>query len=61
MPSYVYKRDDGTTFEIVQPISELPLTTCPTTGQPVRRVIQPANVTFRGTGWARDGYSKKKK
>jgi putative FmdB family regulatory protein len=36
---YIYKRDDGSTFEINQRMSEEPLTTCPETGQSVRRVI----------------------
>lgn len=44
MPMYVYAviNDDGTdgeTFEILQPMSDDPLTTHPETGQPVRRLI----------------------
>ncbi|MDR9417125.1 MAG: zinc ribbon domain-containing protein, partial [Gracilimonas sp.] len=37
MPTYEYKREDGTTFEITQKMSEDALTTCPTTGQKVKR------------------------
>lgn len=36
---YTYKRDDGTMFEYSQRMTEDALTTCPTTGQAVRRVI----------------------
>jgi len=38
MPTYKYKREDDTTFEIVQKISEDALETCPDTGQKVKRV-----------------------
>lgn len=45
MPTYVYEvvRDDGQPgerFEMVQRMSDPPLTVHPETGQPVRRVIQ---------------------
>lgn len=46
MPTYVYKRKDGSTFEQSQSIKEDALRTCPTTGQPVKRVIQPVATTF---------------
>lgn len=39
MPTYVYRREDGTTFETQQRITEDPLETCPETGQPVERII----------------------
>lgn len=39
MPIYVYRRDDGTTFETQQRITEDPLEECPETGQPVERII----------------------
>lgn len=39
MPRYVYRRDDGTTFETQQKITEDPLDECPETGQPVERII----------------------
>jgi putative FmdB family regulatory protein len=39
MPTYVYRRDDGTTFEMQQKITDDPLEECPETGQPVERVI----------------------
>ena len=45
MPIYVYEvilddDDAGQLFEVVQRMSDPPLTHHPTTGQPVRRVIQ---------------------
>lgn len=39
MPTYVYRRDDGTTFEVQQRISDDALDECPETGQPVERII----------------------
>lgn len=49
MPIYVYEvvLDDGEpgqVFEVVQKMSDEPLTQHPTTGQPVRRVIQPPHL-----------------
>ena len=38
MPTYVYRREDGSTFEIQQRITEPTLKSCPTTGQPVTRL-----------------------
>ncbi|HLR91172.1 MAG TPA: FmdB family zinc ribbon protein [Balneolaceae bacterium] len=52
MPTYEYKREDGSVFEITQSINEKPLTTCPDTGQKVRRIISGgAGVIYKGTGW----------
>lgn len=52
MPTYEYKRKDGSTFEITQSINDDPLKTCPTTGQPVKRIISGGGgVVYKGTGW----------
>jgi putative FmdB family regulatory protein len=52
MPTYEYKREDGTTFEITQKMSEDALTTCPTTGQKVKRIISGGGgVVYKGDGW----------
>jgi putative FmdB family regulatory protein len=39
MPTYAYRREDGTTFEIRQRITEDALDECPETGQSVERII----------------------
>lgn len=39
MPTYVYRRDDGSTFETQQKITDDPLDECPDTGQPVEHII----------------------
>jgi len=52
MPTYEYKREDGTTFEITQKMSDDRLTTCPTTGQSVKRIISGGGgVVYKGTGF----------
>ncbi|MGM0507096.1 MAG: FmdB family zinc ribbon protein [Bacteroidota bacterium] len=52
MPTYEYKRKDGTVFEHRQGINDEPLTTCPETGQPVKRIISGgAGVVYKGDGW----------
>lgn len=52
MPTYEYKREDGSTFEIIQKMSEPTLSTCPNTGQKVKRVISGGGgVVYKGEGW----------
>lgn len=51
MPMYTYRREDGTTFEVRQKFLDEPLKRCPTTGQGVIRVVQPAGIIFKGSGF----------
>lgn len=52
MPTYEYKREDGSTFEITQKMSDDALTTCPTTGQAVKRILSGGGgVVYKGDGW----------
>lgn len=52
MPTYEYKREDGSTFEVLQSMSEEPLKVCPTTGQPVKRLISGGSgLLFKGSGF----------
>ncbi len=52
MPTYAYR---GSTcaheFETVQKFTDDPLTQCIICGGPVRRVVQPVGVVFKGSGW----------
>ena len=57
MPTYVYQviTDDGTDgeiFEVVQKMSEKPLTEHPETGEPVSRVITAPNIAGK---WSESG------
>ncbi|HWG85978.1 MAG TPA: FmdB family zinc ribbon protein [Deinococcales bacterium] len=52
MPTYVYRGlESGQEFEVQQRISEPALTRHPETGEPVQRVIQPAGIVFKGSGF----------
>jgi putative FmdB family regulatory protein len=52
MPTYAYRGDEcGHEFEVRQSFSDDPVTDCVTCGQPVHRVIHPAGIVFKGTGW----------
>jgi putative FmdB family regulatory protein len=51
MPVYVYRRRDGSTFELEQRITVDALASCPTTGQSVERVMQPFSARYKGTGF----------
>ena len=60
MPTYTYKLEDGTTFDLQQKISADALTTCPTTGQAVKRVITGGGgVVYKGDGWYVTDYKNK--
>ena len=51
MPVYVYRRDDGSTFEIQQRMLADALVSCPTTGLAVERVLQPFVPRYHGPGF----------
>ncbi|MBX5441040.1 MAG: zinc ribbon domain-containing protein [Solirubrobacteraceae bacterium] len=61
MPIYEYRRQDGTTFEILQSITDEPLTEDPETGQPVERVLHAPAVHFKGSGFYNTDYGTRKR
>lgn len=66
MPTYEYKREDGSTFEIKQSINDDALDICPETGQKVKRIISGGGgVVYKGDGWYvtdyKDGDRKEKR
>ena len=61
MPTYVYRRADGTTFEHFQRMSDDALTEDPETGEPVERMVGGgAGLIFKGTGFYLTDYARKK-
>jgi putative FmdB family regulatory protein len=57
MPIYVYRcADCNVETEKRQGFSDAPLTTCETCGGAVRRVLQPAGVIFKGSGFYSTDY-----
>ncbi len=53
MPVYEYEcKNCGQRFEKIQPVTADPLSICELCGQgPVRRVLHPVGVIFKGSGW----------
>ncbi len=52
MPTYEYLcKTCGHRFETWQKMTDDPLTTCPDCGAPIRRVLFPAGVVFKGSGF----------
>lgn len=62
MPTYEYKCEQCGKFEHWQKITEDPLSTCPTCGGPVKRLIsRNVNIIFKGPGfYVTDNRSGKK-
>lgn len=58
MPIYEYRREDGTTFEVKQSITEPALETCPETGQAVKRIINGSGLIFKGSGFYLTDYAR---
>lgn len=51
MPIYEYACTNGHRFEVRQSYSDDPLEDCTECGARVRRVLHPAGVIFKGSGW----------
>lgn len=52
MPIYEYACEScGHHFDVKQRFSDDPITICPDCGQPVRRVLHPAGIIFKGSGF----------
>jgi putative FmdB family regulatory protein len=60
MPIYEYRCDNGHTFEVMQRMTEDPLTTCTTCSASVQRVFHPVAVHFKGSGFYTTDYGKKR-
>lgn len=52
MPVYVYRNlRTGETFEVEQRITESAWTEHPESGDPVKRLVQPVGIAFKGSGF----------
>jgi putative FmdB family regulatory protein len=60
MPIYEYRCEQGHTFEVMQRMTDDPLTSCSTCESPVQRVFHPVAVHFKGSGFYTTDYGKKK-
>jgi putative FmdB family regulatory protein len=60
MPVYEYRCENGHTFEVLQRMTDDPVTACEVCGAPVQRVFHPIAVHFKGSGFYTTDYGKKK-
>ena len=61
VPIYEYRCNNGHTFEVIQRMSDPPVTTCQECGAPVERVFHPVAVHFKGSGFYTTDYGSKAK
>ncbi|HWB70172.1 MAG TPA: FmdB family zinc ribbon protein [Solirubrobacterales bacterium] len=60
MPIYEYKCANGHVFDVIQKMTDEPLTECQECGAPAERVLHPVAVHFKGSGFYNTDYGKKK-
>jgi putative FmdB family regulatory protein len=60
MPIYEYRCERGHTFEVMQRMTDDPISSCSTCEAPVQRVFHPVAVHFKGSGFYSTDYGKKK-
>lgn len=57
MPTYGYRCEEcGHEFEVMQRMSDAPLTTCPNCGSRLRKLLYPVGVQFKGSGFYTTDY-----
>jgi putative FmdB family regulatory protein len=60
VPIYEYKCENGHVFDVMQKMSDEPLTECQECGAPAVRVLHSPAVHFKGSGFYNTDYGKKK-
>ncbi len=61
MPIYEYRCENGHLFEVMQRITDDPVTACETCAAPVQRVFHPIAVHFKGSGFYNTDYGTSKR
>ncbi|BBL78548.1 FmdB family transcriptional regulator [Rubrobacter xylanophilus] len=56
MPIYEYRCERGHIFDVMQRISEPPLSACRECGAPVQKVLHPVAISFKGSGFYSTDY-----
>jgi putative FmdB family regulatory protein len=56
MPIYEYRCDNGHHFDVMQKMTDGPVTECEVCGAPVQRVFHPVAVHFKGSGFYNTDY-----
>jgi putative FmdB family regulatory protein len=61
MPIYEYRCENGHLLEVMQKITDDPVTECQVCGAPVQRVFHPIAVHFKGSGFYNTDYGTAKR
>jgi putative FmdB family regulatory protein len=61
MPIYEYRCERGHTFEVMQKMTDDPVSSCTTCEAPVQRVFHPVAVHFKGKGFYNTDYGTKRR
>ena len=61
MPIYEYRCEQGHTFEVMQRMTDDPVSSCQTCDAPVQRVFHPVAVHFKGSGFYNTDYGTRKR
>src|SRR3954471_17639656 len=61
MPIYEYRCENGHLFEVMQKMTDEPVTQCQECGAPVQRVFHPVAVHFKGSGFYNTDYGTSKR
>jgi putative FmdB family regulatory protein len=61
MPIYEFRCKNGHQFEVMQRMSDEPVTKCTVCGAPVERVFHPIAVHFKGSGFYNTDYGTRKR
>jgi putative FmdB family regulatory protein len=61
MPIYEYRCGQGHQFEVMQRMSDDPVSSCQTCEAPVERVFHPVAVHFKGSGFYNTDYGTRKR
>ena len=61
MPIYEYRCDNGHIFEVMQKMTDDPVSVCSTCEAPVQRVFHPVAVHFKGKGFYNTDYGTRRR
>jgi len=61
MPIYEYRCENGHNFEVMQRMTDDPVSSCQTCDAPVQRVFHPVAVHFKGSGFYNTDYGTRKR
>jgi putative FmdB family regulatory protein len=61
MPIYEYRCENGHLFEVMQKMTDTPITSCQECEAPVQRVFHPVAIHFKGSGFHNTDYGTAKR